>query len=74
MARAMLCPRCRQLIGSEESVCSWCGTSRTASFWKVLNWTKMTAGGESAVKAVISVNIIYYAVSLLLGMSGGKAA
>jgi rhomboid protease GluP len=71
MARAILCPRCRQLIGSEESVCSWCGTSRSAPFWKILNWTKLTTGGDSVVKAVITVNILYYAVSLLLGMSGG---
>jgi len=71
MARAILCPRCRQLIGSEESVCSWCGTSRSAPFWKVLNWTKATTGGDSVVKAVITVTILYYAVSLLLGMSGG---
>ena len=71
MARAILCPRCRQLIGSEETVCSWCGTSRSAPFWKVLNWTKMTTGGDSVVKAVITVTVLYYAVSLLLGMSGG---
>lgn len=70
MARAILCPRCRQLIGSEETVCSWCGTSRSASFWKVLNWTN-AAGGASIVKTIMTVTVIYYGVSLLLGMSGG---
>jgi len=72
MARAILCPRCRQLIGSEESVCSWCGTSRSAPFWKVLNWTKTTTGGDNVVKTVITVNILYFVVSLLPGMSGGS--
>jgi len=71
MARAILCPRCRQLIGSDESVCSWCGTSRSAPFWRVLNWTNMTLGGDSAVKAVITVTILYYFISLMIGMSGG---
>ena len=71
MARAILCPRCRQLIGSEETVCSWCGTSRSAPVWKVLNWTKATAGGDSVVKVVITVTVLYYAISLLLNMSGG---
>lgn len=71
MARAILCPRCRQLIGSEESVCSWCGTSRSAPLWQMLSWTTGNIGGESVVKAVITVNILYYAFSLLAGMSGG---
>jgi rhomboid protease GluP len=31
----------------------------------------MTTGGDSVVKAVITVSVIYYSVSLLLGMSGG---
>lgn len=71
MARAILCPRCRQLIGSDESVCSWCGTSRSAPLWHLLGWTKGALGGESVVKAVITVNIVYYAISLLAGMAGG---
>lgn len=71
MARAILCPRCRQLIGSEENVCSWCGTSRSAPLWQFLSVTKGALGGDSVVKVLISVNIIYYAVSLLVGMGGG---
>jgi len=71
MARAILCPKCRQLIGSEESVCSWCGTSRSAPWWHVLNWTKGAMGGDWVVKSIITVNILYYAVSLMFGMKGG---
>lgn len=66
MARATLCPRCRQLIGSEETVCSWCGTSRSASFWKVFNWIKGSAAPDRLINAVITLNIAYYAVSVLI--------
>lgn len=71
MARAILCPRCRQLIGSEESVCSWCGTSRSAPWWRILSWTKGAMDGDWVVKAIITVNLLYYAVSIMIDMSGG---
>ena len=71
MPRATLCPRCRQLIGSEESVCSWCGTSRSAPLWKALNWTKISMDGDGAVKAIITINILYYAVSILIDPPAG---
>lgn len=66
MARATLCPRCRQLIGSEETVCSWCGTSRSASFWKVLGWAKSTMATDGLIKAIITLNIVYYGISILI--------
>ena len=71
MARAILCPRCRKLIGSNESVCSWCGTERSAPLWHILGWAKGNLGGDTVVKVLITVNIFYYAISLLTGMSGG---
>ncbi|BCS53114.1 rhomboid family intramembrane serine protease [Geobacter sp. SVR] len=71
--RAVLCPRCRRLIGSDESVCSWCGTSRTAPWWQLLSWSRGALGGEGLVKAIITANIIWYAVSLIYsrGSAGG---
>lgn len=74
MARAILCPRCRQLIGSEEIVCSWCGTSRSAPWWRIMNWSKGAMGGDWIVQAIITVNLLYYAVSLMIDMSGGFLA
>lgn len=71
MARAILCPRCRQLIGSEEVTCSWCGTTRSAPWWRILSWTKSTMGGDWIVKVIITVNLLYYAISLMVDMSGG---
>lgn len=65
--RAILCPRCRQLIGSDETVCSWCGTARTSLWWRLAAMTR----GETdwVVKAIVSVNVLYFAISLLLSMT-----
>ncbi|MBW4054282.1 MAG: rhomboid family intramembrane serine protease [Proteobacteria bacterium] len=73
--RAILCPRCRRLIGSEETTCSWCGTSRSAPWWKFLNWTRGTADGDWLLKTLITANLLYFALSLILstrlgGISG----
>src|SRR6185369_1485202 len=69
--RAILCPRCRRLIGSEEATCSWCGASRSASWWQFLNWTRGTLAGDWLIKAIITVNVLYFAVSLMLGAASG---
>jgi len=71
MSRAILCPRCRRLIGSEETVCSWCGTSRSAPVWKALTWTKGALGSGWVVQAIITLNLLYYAISIMIGRSGG---
>ncbi len=68
--RAMLCPRCRQLIGSDEATCSWCGTSRRAPWWKIMSWTREALTGNWLIKAVITANIAYYALSLMVSSSG----
>lgn len=70
--RAILCPRCRQLIGSEENVCSWCGTSRSASWWHLINWTQKGGDGDWLVKAIITINVIYFALSLMIGGGNGR--
>ncbi|QEM68530.1 rhomboid family intramembrane serine protease [Geobacter sp. FeAm09] len=72
--KAMLCPRCRQLIGSEESVCSWCGAQRSSAWWRPTAWVRGGFDGAWLVKAVITVTIVIYAFSLILGMGSGNAA
>lgn len=69
--RAILCPRCRQLVGSEESVCSWCGTSRSAAWWHLINWTQGGGDGDLLVKAIITLNVLFFAISLMTGTGGG---
>lgn len=69
--RAILCPRCRHLIGSDETVCSWCGTSRSSSWWKVINWTRGGMEGDWLLRSLITANILYFALSLLLSANTG---
>jgi rhomboid protease GluP len=71
--RAILCPRCRRLVGSEETICSWCGASRSAPWWHILNWTRGAFEGDWLVKAIITVNVLYFALSLMLNASQGEA-
>jgi rhomboid protease GluP len=64
--RAVLCPRCRQIIGSEETVCSWCGASRGNLWWQLINQFRGSSGADWIIKAVLSLNILYFGLSLLL--------
>lgn len=65
--RAILCPRCRHLIGSEETTCSWCGTSRSAAWWNLINWTRGALEGDWLVTSILAVNVLFYVLSLVLG-------
>lgn len=69
--RAILCPRCRRLVGSEEDTCSWCGTSRSASWWLFMNWSRGALDGDWLVKAIMTVNVLFFAISLVVGGSSG---
>src|SRR5512136_1436827 len=70
--QAMLCPRCRRLVGSDETSCSWCGTARPAGWWQRAAWTRGALDGEWLVRAIITVTIAYYLLSLFL--SSGRAS
>ena len=65
-SRAILCPRCRRLIGSEETICSWCGTSRANPWWKVMTWTRGSLGDDWMVQSIFIVNIVFFIFSLIL--------
>lgn len=71
--RAILCPRCRQLIGSNESTCSWCGTSRKAVWWQVISWGRDATDGGWLVKSIITVNILFYILSLVFSSKSGMS-
>jgi len=70
--RAILCPRCRHLIGSEEATCSWCGTSRSAPWWNVINWTRGALEGDWLVTSIVTVNVVLYVLSLILTYTSGR--
>lgn len=67
--RAMLCPNCGRLIGSNEETCSWCGTSRAAA-WYSRAWKRGALDGDWLVKAIIAANVAFFILSLLLSMDG----
>jgi rhomboid protease GluP len=64
--KAIMCPRCRRLIGSDETVCSWCGASRANPFWKAVAWTRGTLGNDWLMQSIFIVNIAFYVYSLAL--------
>lgn len=72
--RAMLCPRCRRLIGSSESSCSWCGASRPAGWWQSTAWIRGALDGDWLVRTIVTANIIFYILSLLLSARHGFSA
>jgi rhomboid protease GluP len=59
------------LIGSTEASCSWCGTSRPGPWWKITDWTSGSLDGDWLVKAIITLNIVFYLLSLLLSARRG---
>lgn len=67
----MLCPRCRKIIGSTEITCSWCGASRPSSFMASAAWTQGALDGDWLIRAIITVNIGFYILSLLIGSRHG---
>ncbi len=71
--RAMLCHRCRRLIGSDESVCSWCGASRPAGWWRATAWARGAVDGDWLVRAIITLNVAFYILSLLMSVRRGPA-
>lgn len=63
--RPMLCPQCGRLIGGDESCCSWCGAKRPSS-WLAAAWTRGSLGGDVLVRAIITANVAYFILSLLV--------
>ena len=68
--KAVVCPHCKQIIGSEEKVCSWCGAPRRFGLSRIIASTFSAV--DLPIKAILSVTIIMYGLSLLLSISGGE--
>ena len=65
-ARALLCPKCRRLIGSEEAVCSWCGTARSSAWWRLVGAMGGSSAASWTLAALLTLNLLFYALSLML--------
>lgn len=63
---AMLCPRCKQLIGSDEIICPRCGASRINTWWKIIAGTWGSLSNDWLVNLIIIVNMLLYIFSLIL--------
>ena len=68
--KAVVCPHCKQIIGSEEKVCSWCGAPRRFGLSRIIASTFSAV--DLPIKGILSVTIIMYGLSLLLSISGGE--
>ena len=66
--RPILCPHCRRLIGSEEAACSWCGASRSNPWWRLIGLTRGASDSDRVIKAILTANIIYFALSLVMSV------
>jgi len=64
--KPILCPRCKRLIGSNETICSWCGASRANPLWKAMAWMRGSLGEDWVVQSILVVNIVFYIFSLIL--------
>ncbi|MRR55735.1 MAG: rhomboid family intramembrane serine protease [Deltaproteobacteria bacterium] len=68
--KPIICPKCGRLIGSSESSCSWCGTSRPPA-WLARFGSRGALNGEWLIKTVITVNVAFYIITLLVSSRDG---
>jgi rhomboid protease GluP len=59
------------LIGSDETSCSWCGTKKTAIWWRIFNMTGGALAGDWLVRGIIITNVSFYILSLLFSSRAG---
>ncbi|UCG06530.1 MAG: rhomboid family intramembrane serine protease [Desulfobacterales bacterium] len=64
--QSILCPNCRKLISVSEPRCPYCDTARPGSIWKNNIWTRGFNNPSLLIRAIISINIGIYILSLLL--------
>ncbi len=62
----ILCGRCRRIMGADDAVCPWCGAGRPGPLWRIGSWLRGGLDGDWLVKAIITVNIAMFILSLLL--------
>lgn len=65
--RSILCPNCNRLVSRDESACPHCGTRRPGAWWKNNPLTRGLGEGGLVLRAILGVNVVLYALSLLAG-------
>nr|MBL0712346.1 rhomboid family intramembrane serine protease [Desulfobacterales bacterium] len=67
-SNSLLCPNCRKLISSDESVCPYCGLSRPGSPLKANWWTRGFNNPDKIIPVIIGANVGLFILSLILNL------
>jgi rhomboid protease GluP len=63
---SQLCPKCRKLISCSVEACPFCGVKHPASRWKNNIFTRTVSDDSQLVTALITVNVIFFILSILI--------
>lgn len=69
--RSISCPRCSRIFDSSQSSCPWCGAPRPGLWSRLTDWSGLDPNGEGLVKIIITANVIFYVLSLVLSRHRG---
>ena len=67
---AILCPICRRLTSANAERCPYCNTAYPGSWWKNNKLVRNFGQPDSFIHAIIVVNAVMFALSLLLSSHG----
>jgi rhomboid protease GluP len=62
----ILCGHCHRIMGAADETCPWCGAGRPGPLWRFGSWLRGGLDGDWLVKAIITVNILMFLLSLVL--------
>jgi rhomboid protease GluP len=65
------CIRCGGLIYGGHSSCPWCGAARPGLWARVTDWSAVDPNGEGLIKVIITTNVVFYLLSLILSKNRG---
>jgi len=69
-SNAILCPRCRRLVSSDEAQCPHCGFRRPGASLGRTYFTRLFYQPDQLIKTIIYINVGMYVLSLLLYTKG----
>jgi len=68
--QALLCPNCGKLVSADDSACPYCGLSTPGSRWKNIILGRTLFKGDRLIRAIITVSVAMYILSLLVSRHG----